>query len=73
MQWSATDTAIMLMLFLAKDMLCVVDDLRPEGTDREIADLYKKASRVFRSVGNGRDRDRATRDIASGRSATRAA
>jgi hypothetical protein len=56
--WSSTGNSLELLVFLAKDMLVVIDDFAPSGTTHEIARYHANADRVIRAVGNQAGRGR---------------
>jgi hypothetical protein len=59
--WHSTANATESLAFAAKNMLFVVDDFAPGGTQAEVSRMHREADRIFRSVGNrsGRQRLRA--------------
>jgi hypothetical protein len=59
--WVSTANATESLAFAAKDMVFVVDDFAPGGSQADVARMHREADRVFRSVGNcsGRQRLRA--------------
>ncbi len=59
--WGFTGYAIAAMAFLAKDVLLVVDDFKPEGSQAEINAMHRTAALIFRSQGNLAGRGRADR------------
>jgi hypothetical protein len=60
--WETSITALELTLFYAKDVLGLVDDYRPQGGPREVAEATKKADRLLRGAFNRITRDRAASD-----------
>jgi len=60
--WSATANALERLLFTAKDMVAVIDDFAPTGTQTEQARLHATADRVIRGAGNGAARGRMRAD-----------
>jgi hypothetical protein len=67
--WESTSAALERALFLAKDVLGVVDDLRPQGGPRETAELFKKADRILRGAFNRASRSRLSSDAKTQRAA----
>ena len=61
--WSSTANALEKQAFLCKDVLFVVDDFSPGGTQYEIQQMHRKADRLFRSQGNRAGRRRMRADI----------
>ncbi len=60
--FQSTDNALTLGAFLARDVLYVADDFKPEGTRATIDAEHAKLSRFLSSAGNGAGRDRMTAD-----------
>ena len=60
--FQSTDNALTLGAFLARDVLYVADDFKPEGTRSAIDAEHAKLSRFLSSAGNGSGRDRMTAD-----------
>jgi hypothetical protein len=60
--WTSTENATEELLFLAKDMLVVVDDFAPQGAASDVARLHRAADRVFRNAGNRSARQRMRSD-----------
>ena len=61
--WTATENAIEIQAFEAKDVFFLVDDYRPpDGPSGERARYEARANRVFRSSANRQGRDRSTVD-----------
>ncbi len=60
--WSSTANAIEKTLFLAKDMLVLVDEYKPGGEKTDRSEMQRSAKRIFQNVGNsaGRQRDTAS-------------
>ena len=56
--WRSTDNALGELLFLAKDVLCTIDDFKPLGTQQDIQKWHAKADNVFRGQGNGAGKQR---------------
>jgi hypothetical protein len=61
--WSGTANAIEQQLFLAKNMLTVIDDYPVVNNARQSADLQQKAERIVRSIGNQTGRARLNRQL----------
>lgn len=59
--WSSTANAIESLIFRAKDMVCVVDDLVPADGDAD--KTYRAAALVLRAQANGATRGRLTADL----------
>jgi hypothetical protein len=59
--WHSTANATEGLAFAAKDMLIVVDDFAPSGSQADVSRLHRDADRIIRGVGNhaGRQRMRA--------------
>ena len=59
--WQSTGNSLEVQAYGAKDMLLVVDDFAPSGSQTEISRQHKEAARILRSQGNlsGRARLRA--------------
>lgn len=60
--WSSTSNAIESSAFHAKDVLYVVDDFSPRGSQSEVQCLHDKVERLFRNIGNGQSRGRLASD-----------
>jgi len=60
--WSSTDNALEGLAFLAKDMLLLVDDFKPQGTLYDIAAYHRRADRLFRGQANRQGRSRSRPD-----------
>lgn len=60
--WSSTANALEKLVFLAKDMIVVVDDFCPTGSGNDIARLHRDADRVLRGQGNQAGRNRMSPD-----------
>ncbi len=67
--WESTASAMERTLFLAKDVLGLVDDFRPGGNAKETADLMKKADRLLRGAFNRASRGRLSSDARTQRQA----
>lgn len=63
LSWESTANALELELFRAKDVLVTIDDYVP-GASR-FDEIYKKAERVFRAIGNRSARGRLRQDLSS--------
>jgi hypothetical protein len=63
LSFESTSNALERSLFLAKDVLTVVDDWRPGVTRADSDDMDRKAQRLLRAVGNRQGRGRMTSDI----------
>jgi len=61
--WLATDNALERLIFLARDVLFVIDDYAPEKHPREAAELDKRVNRLVRQIGNRAARTRLTGDL----------
>jgi hypothetical protein len=62
LSFESTSNALERSLFLAKDILAVVDDWRPGVTRADSAEMDSKVQRLLRGVGNRQGRGRMTRD-----------
>jgi hypothetical protein len=62
LSFESTSNALERNLFLAKDVLTVVDDWRPGVTRADSDKMDRKAQRLLRGVGNRQGRGRMTRD-----------
>jgi hypothetical protein len=62
LSFESTSNALERNLFLAKDVLTVVDDWRPGVTRADSEDMDRKAQRLLRGVGNHQGRGRMTAD-----------
>ncbi len=60
--WSSTANALEETLFLAKDMIAVVDDYAPQSSAEAARTLQTVAGRILRSVGNRQGRQRMRSD-----------
>jgi hypothetical protein len=60
--WSSTANATEMLAFAAKDMLLVIDDFAPGGSQNDVARLHREADRVFRGAGNRSCRMRLSAD-----------
>jgi len=56
--WRSTDNALGELLFLAKDVLCTIDDFKPLGTQQDVQKWHAKADNIFRGQGNGAGKQR---------------
>lgn len=56
--WRSTDNALGELLFLAKDVLCTIDDFKPHGTQQDVQKWHAKADNIFRGQGNGAGKQR---------------
>ena len=61
--WIATENAIEMQLFTAKDAILVVDDYAPQADPRAQREIEKKAQRIIRSAGNLSGRGRLRADL----------
>ena len=62
LSFESTSNALERNLFLAKDVLTVVDDWRPGVARADSDEMDRKAQRLLRGVGNRQGRGRMTRD-----------
>jgi len=62
LSFESTSNALERNLFLAKDVLAVVDDWRPGVTRADSDEMDRKAQRLLRGVGNRQGRGRMTSD-----------
>ena len=62
--WSSTDNALEALAFTAKDVLLVIDDFCPTGTQYDVGHMHRKADRVIRAQGNRSGRQRLTSESA---------
>jgi hypothetical protein len=62
LSFESTSNALERNLFLAKDVLTIVDDWRPGVTRADSEDMDRKAQRLLRGVGNRQGRGRMTSD-----------
>jgi len=62
LSFESTSNALERNLFLAKDVLTVVDDWRPGVTRADSDEMDRKAQRLLRGVGNRQGRGRMTSD-----------
>ncbi|SEJ70084.1 hypothetical protein SAMN04488058_1154 [Deinococcus reticulitermitis] len=60
--FQSTDNALTLGAFLARDVLFVADDFKPEGSRSDVDRAHAALSRFLSSAGNGAGRDRMTAD-----------
>lgn len=60
--WSGTANANEALAFAAKDMLLVLDDFAPAGTQGDLARYNRDADRILRAQGNASGRLRMRRD-----------
>ncbi len=60
LSFESTSNALERSLFLAKDVMTVVDDWRPGVTQADSGDMDRKCQRVLRAVGNRQGRGRMT-------------
>ncbi len=60
--FESTSNALERSLFLAKDVLTVVDDWRPGVTRADTDEMNRQAQRILRAVGNRQGRGRMTGD-----------
>jgi hypothetical protein len=60
--WSSTANATEGLAFAAKNMLMVIDDFAPGGSQTDVARLHREADRIFRGVGNHAGRQRMRSD-----------
>lgn len=63
LSFASTSNALERSMFLAKDVLVVVDDWRPGVTRADSDDMDRKAQNLLRAVGNRQGRGRMTSDI----------
>ncbi len=56
--WESTKNALESQVFHAKDMLFVIDDFCPKGTQSDVARLHREADRLLRGAGNQSGRRR---------------
>jgi hypothetical protein len=56
--WSSTGNSLEALAFAAKDMVLVVDDFAPHGSQHDVARYHRDADRVFRAQGNQSGRQR---------------
>ncbi len=61
--WSATDNSLETALFVAKDVLVVIDDFAPQRQAQAQRELEKKAQRILRGIGNQSGRGRLRADL----------
>lgn len=61
--WMSTANANELVLFDAKDAICVVDDFNPIGGSADVAGMHRDADRLFRAQGNRQGRRRLDQDL----------
>jgi hypothetical protein len=62
LSFESTANALERSLFLAKDVLTVVDDFRPAVSRGDASEMDRKAQRLLRSVGNQQGRSRMQAD-----------
>ncbi len=60
--WTSTSNALEGLAFVAKDMLLVVDDFMPNGSQNDVARAHKEADRLLRAQGNNAGRGRMRAD-----------
>jgi hypothetical protein len=60
--WSSTANATESLSFAAKDMVLVVDDFAPGGSQSDVARVHREADRLFRNAGNHSGRQRLRSD-----------
>lgn len=60
--WSSTANALEALMFMAKDLLLVVDDYAPAGSIQDVQRMSREFERVARAVGNHAGRQRARPD-----------
>jgi hypothetical protein len=60
--FQSTDNALTLGAFLARDVLFVADDFKPEGAKSDVDRAHAALSRFLSSAGNGSGRDRMAAD-----------
>jgi hypothetical protein len=60
--WSSSANSIEKTVFLAKDMLLLIDEYKPGGEKTDRSEMQRSAKRIFQNVGNsaGRQRDTAS-------------
>lgn len=51
--WSSTCNSLEAMAFTAKDVILVIDDFAPYGTQSDVQKLHASAERLLRAQGNG--------------------
>ncbi len=56
--WSSTANSLEALAFLAKDVVLVVDDFAPGGSQYDVQRLHQQADRLFRAQGNNSGRGR---------------
>ncbi len=62
--WSSTANALESLLFMAKDMLVVIDDFVPNGSRQDIQRQFSSLERILRAQGNSAGRARLGKDLA---------
>jgi hypothetical protein len=62
LSFESTANALERMLFLAKDVLIVIDDVRPRVTRADAEEMTRKVQRILRAVGNRQGRGPMTSD-----------
>lgn len=67
--WESSISSLERTLFLAKDVVGLVDDFVPKGGPRETADIFKKADRLLRGAYNRVSRSRLASDAKTQRAA----
>ncbi len=60
--WESSITALEIVAFQGKDVVGIIDDFRPQGTQTEVAKLQKIADRLLRGAFNRATRNRAECD-----------
>jgi hypothetical protein len=60
--WASTANALGTLQFMAKDIVVVMDDFAPNGTQQDAAALNRKVDQVIRGAGNSSGRSRAAPD-----------
>lgn len=61
--WEGTPNAREYICHANKDVLTVVDDFMPRGSNSDVERLHKDADRLLRSIGNAAGRDRLNGDM----------
>ncbi|WP_374000316.1 hypothetical protein [Bdellovibrio bacteriovorus] len=61
--WESTTNSIQTMLNMCKDVVCTIDDYAPNAAGSNPEELYAKAERVIRAVGNNSSRSRLNGDF----------
>ena len=60
--WSSTGNALEGLAFLAKDVVCTVDDFAPQGSPYDVQRYHREADRILRAQGNRSCRQRMRSD-----------